>query len=183
VLEWLHRHATPHGMALGLAVSRAGSPLALTLLALGGALLLAALEEWIVLGGWVAAFGGAGLLDYWLKLVVHRPRPVYAGTLLHHPTWSFPSGHAMGALVGYGMLAYVALLLRRASRRTRVLVVASAALLIGAIGLSRLYLGVHYLTDVVGGYVVGSVWLALCIGAAEWGRRGGPRRWRLTPTT
>lgn len=171
VLEWMHRHATPSGMAVGLTVSRVGSPLAMTVLAFAGALLLATLEEWIVLGGWVMAFGGAGVLDHWLKILVHRPRPAYATALLHHPTWSFPSGHAMGALVGYGMLAYVVVLLTGASGKRRTLIVTSAAVLITVIGLSRLYLGVHYLSDVIGGYAVGSTWLALCIWGVETSRR------------
>jgi undecaprenyl-diphosphatase len=181
VLEWMHRHATQSGMAVCLAVSRVGSPIAMTVLAVAGVLLLASLEEWIVLGGWIVAFGGASVLDYWLKLIVHRPRPAYAATLMHHPTWSFPSGHAMGALVGYGMLAYVMLLLGGRSHRTRVLIVAGAALLIAAIGVSRLYLGVHYLSDVVGGYAVGSLWLALCICGVELGRRLPAQRLKLNP--
>ena len=180
VLDWMHRHATPNGMAACIAISQLGSPTALTLLGLAGALLLAALEEWMMLGGWAAAFVGAPLLDQWLKVVIHRPRPAYATALLHHPTWSFPSGHAMGAIVAYGMLAYVVIRLGNATRRTRVAVVAAASILVALIGISRIYLGVHYLTDVVGGYAVGSIWLSLCIVAVELGRSHA-RRPRLNP--
>jgi undecaprenyl-diphosphatase len=183
LLEALHRHATPSGIAFFIVISRLGSPLLMSALAFGGALLLTLRRQWIVLAGWVAAFAGAGLLDQWLKMVIRRPRPAYAAALLHNPTWSFPSGHAMGALVGYGMLAYVLLILWRESRRTQATIVAAAALVIVAIGVSRLYLGVHYFSDVIGGYAAGLLWLATCISGVEVARRwressteSGPRR-------
>jgi undecaprenyl-diphosphatase len=171
VLEGLHRHSTPAGIAFFTAISRLGSPVVMTVLALAGVLLLAVRREWIVLAGWVAAFAGGGLLDGWLKLVIRRPRPEYAAALLHNPTWSFPSGHAMGALVGYGMLAYVLLILWQESRRTQVAIVVAAALMILAIGVSRLYLGVHYFSDVIGGYAAGTLWLSACISGVEVARR------------
>ena len=167
VLEWLHRHASAKGMAVCMTISRIGSPVAMTLLAVAGVLLLATLEEWVVLGGWVAAFGGASVLDRWLKFLVHRPRPRYAAAIIHHPTWSFPSGHAMGSLVGFGMLAYVLVRFADGSRRARLAVWAGATFLIVLIGASRMYLGVHYLSDVVGGYAVAAAWLAVCIWAVE----------------
>ena len=174
LLESLHGHSTPDGMAVFLAISRLGSAVAMSVLALLGALLLITRRDWIVLGGWVAAFAGGGLLDQWLKLVIRRPRPPYAAALLHNPTWSFPSGHAMGALVGYGMLAYVCLILWKESRRMHITIVAAAALVIASIGMSRLYLGVHYFSDVIGGYAAGMLWLSTCISGVE-----VARRWRV----
>src|SRR2546422_374582 len=152
------------------AISSVASPLTMTMVALGGVFVLAWRREWIVLGGWVAAFSGAALIDYWLKLVIHRPRPSYAAALMPQATWSFPSGHAMGSLVGYGMLAYVLCLLATCNHRTRLWIVAGAAVVIVAIGVSRLYLGVHYFSDVVGGYAAGAIWLF------AGGSAGGPAR-------
>ena len=183
ILEWMHRHATPAGIAVCAAISHLGSPPAMTVLAFAGAFALATLGEWIVLSGWVAAFSGAAWLDRWLKLAIHRPRPAYAAALLQHPTWSFPSGHAMGSLVGYGMLAYVVASRVRGPRRTKTLIVAGAALLIAAIGLSRLYLGVHYLSDVLGGYAAGMLWLSLCIVGVETARRWQRKDFTLNPTS
>jgi len=171
LLDWVHRRATPAGYAIANAISLLGSPLTLTGLALGVGLLLAARRQWILLGGWLAAFAGGGLLDEVLKLVIRRPRPPAAAAFLHHYSWSFPSGHALGSLIGYGMLAYVLMVLwihRRSAQRSVVLV---AALLIAAIGLSRLYLGVHYFSDVVGGYTAGVLWLSTCISGVEVARR------------
>ncbi|HYR98180.1 MAG TPA: bifunctional DedA family/phosphatase PAP2 family protein, partial [Gemmatimonadales bacterium] len=107
LLEWLHGHATPTGYAMFHAITLLGSPVTLTVLALGMGLVLAARRQWILLGGWLAAFAGGGLLDAVLKLEIRRPRPPYAAAFLQHYSWSFPSGHAMGSLIGYGMLAYV----------------------------------------------------------------------------
>lgn len=79
----------------------------------------------------------------------------------------------MGSLIAYGMLAY--LLVRDAKRRRpRMAIVAGAVLLVLLIGLSRMYLGVHYLSDVLGGYAAGVVWLAACITGLEVARRMPP---------
>jgi undecaprenyl-diphosphatase len=128
-------------------------------------------RRWIVLCGWLAAFVGAGLLDATLKAVISRPRPPGAGVFLLSSSWSFPSGHAMGSLVGYGMLAYVLVVFRIRGRSMRMGVVIVAAALVVAIGLSRLYLGVHYFSDVIGGYAAGLVWLSACISGLEVARR------------
>jgi len=175
LLAWLHARATPTGYAVFNTISLLGSPVTLTILALAVGLVLAARREWILLGGWLAAFAGGGLLDGVLKLVIRRPRPPYADAFLQHFSWSFPSGHAMGSLIGYGMLAYVLMLLWIHRRSAQIVVALGAALLIVAIGLSRLYLGVHYFSDVVGGYAAGVLWLSACISGVE-----VARRWRRT---
>jgi undecaprenyl-diphosphatase len=167
LLNWLHGHATPAGYAIFHAITLLGSPVTMSVLALGVGILLVARHQWILLGGWLAAFAGGGLLDEVLKLVIQRPRPAYAGAFLHDYSWSFPSGHAMGSLIGYGMLAYVLAVLWIHRRRARLAVMLGAILLIVAVGLSRLYLGVHYFSDVVGGYAAGLLWLSACISGLE----------------
>ena len=77
----------------------------------------------------------------------------------------------MGSLIGYGMLAYVLAVLWIYRRSAQFSVALGAALLIVAIGLSRLYLGVHYFSDVVGGYAAGLLWLSACISGLEVARR------------
>jgi undecaprenyl-diphosphatase len=171
LLNWLHAHATAAGYAIFNAISLLGSAVAMTVLAFGVGFFLAGRREWILLGGWLAAFAGGGLLDEVLKLVIRRPRPPYAAAFLPHESWSFPSGHAMGSLIGYGMLAYVLGVLWIHRRSAQISVVLGATLLIVAIGLSRLYLGVHYFSDVVGGYAAGLLWLSACISGLEVARR------------
>jgi membrane-associated phospholipid phosphatase len=110
-----------------------------------------------------AALSGT-LLESTLKQVFHRarPSPPYAAVVLTGTnTFSFPSGHSMLAAVIYLTLSMIetALIPRR---RTRAYVVGMALLLVGLIGISRVYLGVHYLTDVVGGWTLGLAWALLC---------------------
>jgi undecaprenyl-diphosphatase len=101
---------------------------------------------------------GMAALDVTLKLAFHRPRPVaYFGPT--PTTYSFPSGHAMGSFCFYGVLAAI-LAARAKERRTKWCIWAGATLLIGLIGFSRIYLGVHYPSDVIAGYCAGAVWVA-----------------------
>jgi len=99
-----------------------------------------------------------GLLDTAVKLAVDRPRPSLVDPVATAFGKSFPSGHAMGSTVVYGALLLVFLPL--IAHRRRVAVVAGTVVLVLAIGFSRLALGVHYVSDVVGGYVLGLAWLA-----------------------
>ena len=167
VATWFRAHSTPSGYRIANAFSIVGSPVAMAALAIAVALVLARRRWWITLAGWVAAFAGGAILDFALKAIIRRPRPTDAAALLHGESFSFPSGHAMGSLIGFGMLAYIVLAYRPAARRHGTLVIAAALALAFAIGLSRLYLGVHYFSDVVGGYAAGVVWLAACISGIE----------------
>jgi undecaprenyl-diphosphatase len=176
LLDWLHAHATAAGYAIFNAISLLGSPAALTALALALGLLLGVRRQWVVLGGWIAAFTGGSLLNEILKHVIQRPRPPYAAAYLPNYSWSFPSGHAMMSLIAYGMLAYLLVVLWVQRRSLQVTIVFGATLLIAAIGLSRLYLGVHYFSDVVGGYAAGVLWLSTCISGLE-----VARRWSAAP--
>lgn len=108
---------------------------------------------------------GSKAFTYLGKLAFHRTRPEAALYLEH--SYSFPSGHATIAASFYGFLAY--LLIRSAeSWKTKVNLFFTALVIIAAIGLSRNYLGVHYLSDVWCGYLISSMWLIIAITLAEW---------------
>jgi membrane-associated phospholipid phosphatase len=106
---------------------------------------------------------GAQLLTSVLKGIFERPRPSFDDPVATAEGFSFPSGHALSSIALYGALAY-AFADGLQSTRGRVVGLGGVALLIGAIGFSRLYLGLHYLTDVLAGYSVGLAWLLLAIG-------------------
>lgn len=106
-----------------------------------------------VLGGWA--------LSALLKLGVARPRPDIVPHLVEVNDFSFPSGHAMVSAVTYLTLAAL-ISGTRAYRSTRVFIVAAGILLTLMIGLSRIYLGVHYPTDVLGGWCAGATWALAC---------------------
>lgn len=160
-------HSTHLGDRIFVVVTMLGSPIAMAAVASAGVLLLLVRRNWVLLTAWVAAFAGAGILTFALKNIIQRPRPVGADNFLHGISFSFPSGHAVGSLVGYGMLAYLIGSMGVESLRGRVRLGFAAAVLILAIGVSRLYLGVHYFSDVVAGYAVGVLWLSVCISGLQ----------------
>jgi undecaprenyl-diphosphatase len=110
----------------------------------------------------LAAAIGAALLIDGFKRLYGRVRPPAAERLMIETNPALPSGHALGSIVVLGVLAAVVVLATR-SILLRVAAVATAALGVMTIGLSRLYLGVHWLTDVVTGWFLGGAWLAVCV--------------------
>ena len=104
---------------------------------------------------------GALVLDLSLKYAFHRtrPTPYFGGTPL---TYSFPSGHSLFSFCFYGTLAGL-LAARTPSRNLKTLIYVSAGLLILCVGLSRIYLGVHYPTDVIAGYLAAAVWVSAVV--------------------
>lgn len=100
---------------------------------------------------------GAAALDVALKYAFHRPRPVaFFGAT--PSSYSFPSGHALGSFCFYGTVAAI-LAARARGRGAKFYVWMTAALLIGMVGFSRIYLGVHHPSDVIAGYCAGAVWV------------------------
>ncbi len=169
--DYLHSHATPPLTTFFLVVNALGSIETIVLLGVVVAAFLAWGRRWLFLGSWVAAVAGSAVLNQLLKGLFERPRPFFEHPLLIETSYSFPSGHAMESFVVYGMLAYFAVLALR-SWESRVGVIFGAALLVVLIGFSRMYLGVHYLSDVLAGYAAGGVWLSALVTGVETIRRG-----------
>lgn len=124
----------------------------------------------------VAAIGGSVALNGTLKVTVERPRPVLSWAHVL-PDYSFPSGHTMNALVLY--LAIALIVWVTAGRRVGSVAVLGALALAIAVGISRIYLGYHYLSDVVGGLAAGLAWLFVVALGFEtipraWGRGRRP---------
>lgn len=119
----------------------------------------------------VASVPGGQILNVLLKYTFERARPHFAEPLLELSTYSFPSGHAMGATVLYGFIACYAARHAR-SWWGRVLPFVLALLMVATVAFSRMYLGVHYLSDVLAAAAEGCGWLAICItGGATFNRR------------
>jgi undecaprenyl-diphosphatase len=101
------------------------------------------------------------LLNQVMKHAFNRPRPTIVPHLRVVYSTSFPSGHAMESAIVYLTLA--AILMRASeSRATKTYILALAVLLTVLVGVSRVYLGVHYPTDVIGGWIVGFIWASIC---------------------
>lgn len=108
-----------------------------------------------------------------IKATLERARPVHDhGVLLEHG-WSFPSGHASGAVATYGMLAYV--LIRLLPEHWHTVILATAAIIGLATGFSRVFLQVHFLSDVIAGFACGLAWLTLRIAGVEASQRPSMR--------
>jgi undecaprenyl-diphosphatase len=161
VASWFHAHATATGLAIFNAITQLGSPVVVVIVIVV-ALYLWRRREMLLLWNWLGANLGGKALQYVLKNTVHRSRPQYGATYLNGHSYSFPSGHTMSATVCYLLLAYLIASRVNARSRRRWLAFGIAAAIVVAVGLSRLYLGVHYPSDVLGGVAASVAWLAVC---------------------
>ncbi len=111
--------------------------------------------------GWCCALNLclAALLNVALKAIVQRPRPDESLRLVIEHGFSFPSGHSMAAMAFFGLIVWIIWRYGR-NRRQRVLLCTAFSIVIVLIGVSRIYLGVHYASDVLGGFCASLVWLA-----------------------
>lgn len=159
VMLWFLVHATPIRTLFFRAVTFFGSVTFLTCASIVLIVILAFTRSFYRLLAVALATGGGALLNLFLKYHFHRQRPVLENPLVTLSTFGFPSGHTMGSTIFYGALALViAYSLRR--WHERVGVVCAAAVMVALIGISRMYLGAHYFTDVIGAIAIGLAWLA-----------------------
>ena len=128
------------------------------------ALWFKAKDRWSVLF-FITAVGGGGLLTQLLKHFYGRERPSI-NEAIDAVGYSFPSGHSMGSLIFYGFIIF--LIVRGPQKEwIKWTVSISLAVLVVLIGISRIYLGAHYPSDVVAGFIAGTIWLLLCLTALE----------------
>ena len=162
VLEWFAAHRTQHLDFLMSDISALGSRTVLSLVVVFTVGLLLAVHRSRSAAFLMAAALSGAFLSQFAKELIERKRPpeLYWLTLFEKSP-SFPSGHSMVSAIVYLTLALIAAeIVPR--RRVRYYLIGSALLLSVLIGISRLYLGVHYLTDVVAGWIAGLVWALLC---------------------
>lgn len=156
------------------AVTRLGNPASVTALCVVVAMgLLWRGRRWLALA-WVSSVSGIALLNFSIKQVFARVRPVHDDGLVQATGFSFPSGHSSVSVVTYGMLAYLAICLLPRTYHLPVALAMTA--LASTIGVSRLFLRVHFASDVAAGFAIGVVWLACCVVCIEAGRHW--TRWR-----
>ena len=179
ILYFMYHHRTPFLTAAATMLAHMGSPPVIV----GVAVVSAAVGLfWRKVRGaaWTMpiAILGAGVIIQSVKLIIKRPRPSFFAPILHETGYSFPSGHSLIAMVVYGLLGYFVMHLFRnfwARLAVRVLTV----LVVVAIGVSRVYVGVHYPTDVLAGWTAGVPWLISCLAlhevlARRWPSSGEP---------
>ena len=160
----IHAHATPALTLLAKALSFVGSPRIIWPLTI-----LLATILWLrrprrpayLLALTMAA---AGILESLIKLLARRPRSALPWAYVHEHSYSFPSGHATLAIALYGILTWITFRILHPAWQRAAAVLADLVF-IPAIGLSRIYLGAHYPTDVIAGYLTGAATLALILAA------------------
>lgn len=177
VVTWLAGHRTSALNGVEIAVTDLGGAVALvSAVAVTAVVAARRLRSWYPVLLAVAGLGGIQLLVAVIKVVIARPRPDLAGRIVEAGGYSFPSGHAASSLVGFALLAWLVCLLTT-SGRVRATAWLAAAAGTAAVGVSRVYLGVHYPSDVLGGWVLGLTWLAVvAVAARVWRTRGAVRR-------
>ncbi|HEX5075532.1 MAG TPA: phosphatase PAP2 family protein [Gemmatimonadaceae bacterium] len=166
VLLWMQHHQTPWLEGLMLEITMLGTWIVvLSIVSIAGLFLWLTRHRYSAVLLLVATAGGIGLNNI-LKVGFTRPRPhVFEwGTTAN--SWSFPSGHAMSATVVYMTVAYLAARLQK-RHVARLATLAIAAALVALICFSRLYLGVHYPSDVIAGVIIGLSWAAFCMATLE----------------
>jgi undecaprenyl-diphosphatase len=124
---------------------------------------------WLHVATWALATGAGGILVRVLKAHFERTRPIHEHALTDSTGWSFPSGHASGAVFVYGMLSYF--IIRHTPSRWHIPIALTGILLVVFVGFSRVILQVHYFSDVLAGFSVAAAWLALCVAGFEVIRR------------
>ncbi|MGH2063349.1 phosphatase PAP2 family protein [Aerococcus urinaeequi] len=107
---------------------------------------------------------GVGPLVDLIKYIIQRPRPTYIARLVEQGGYSFPSGHATGAVLAWGSLAFLIwYYFKDKYPKMMPYLIGFTIFMVVAISASRLYLGVHYLSDIIAGWSIGATWLILCL--------------------
>ncbi len=168
--NWFHSHKESGWTPLMLFITHWHQQAGILAMALLLGLVLRARQASYWLLALALSVPGGMLLNVLLKYTFQRARPSFDEPLVTLATYSFPSGHASGATLFYGFAAaYLVCSVR--SNGARLLVMLAAATMVVLVALSRVYLGAHYLSDVLAGIAFGSAWLAVCVTAISTFRR------------
>lgn len=170
VTIWFHQHAAPAVTEVARTISFFGSVGWVIAASLIVALFFVRRRDWHRVSLFALTMVGGSALNLLMKHFFHRERPVLENPLVTLSSYGFPSGHTMGATLLYGLIALLMLSGVR-SRTLRMASVAAACTLILLIGLTRIYLGAHFLSDVLGALAAGLLWLTFCWTALETLRR------------
>ena len=160
LLLWIHQFANPQLNGVMLFITALGDPPTVVSIFITTIALLAMKRRYSDGIRFTIACAGGILLNQLMKLFFAKPRPELWTRLIAETSFSFPSGHAVGSMVVYGFMAYI---LAKEMQQYKLYVYTAATSLIIAIGFSRLYLGVHYPTDIIAGYGIGFLWLTTCL--------------------
>ncbi|MEO7083306.1 MAG: phosphatase PAP2 family protein [Gemmatimonadaceae bacterium] len=166
VMSWIGAHRSPGLQTAMLEITALGTGTVVTMIVLVAAMFLWLNHHRHSAVLLIAATLGGMVLDNLLKIGFNRPRPQVFEWGTYAISSSFPSGHAMSSVIVYGTVAYLAARLQQ-NVASRILTMSIAMILIVAICSSRLYLGVHYPSDVAAGVIIGLAWAGFCMALLE----------------
>ena len=170
----LHEHLPYQTLRLFALITHLGDPGFLVALCSLVAVFLLVRRRRDLAAAWVVATASGALLNRLLKALFERTRPLHDHGLANEAGFSFPSGHASGSMIVYGLLGY--LLVRHTPNAWHIPVALISVALVVFVGSSRVLLQVHYVSDVLAGYAVGAAWVAAWVAALEavrWQARSG----------
>jgi membrane-associated phospholipid phosphatase len=170
VHDWATTTRSPGATAFFTAMTTIGAPWFLGVVTAVVGFVLAMRRRWRWLAYLIFTTCGGSLIVLELKVYFARARPDLAEALRRAHGYSFPSGHSMGSMIVFGALSYLAYRAGK-SWRVKAAAIAAAATLISAIALSRVYLGVHWISDVGAGIAAGFLWVTMTTLAYETSRR------------
>lgn len=167
--DWVIDHRGGFWTEVMVNASRFGSTPSLIVIVLAAGAWLAwkgrKADSLLVVGG----SAGALALGPVLKAVVERPRPALSDHVVFVSSWSYPSGHSLNSMAVLGLLTVLAIRERPGALRRTALAVLGAFLVV-VVGFSRVYLGVHWPSDVLAGWLIGVLWLTICVTVAHFAR-------------
>lgn len=162
IAQWLHAHAAP-GLTLAMQiVSMLHDTLAISIMTIAFAAILIAKRYWYWLLNLILVVPGGMLVNVLMKQAFQRTRPIFDHPFVNLTSYSFPSGHTAASTLLYGLLAAL-IISKTVSWSWRVGTVLLAFAIVSVVAFSRLYLGAHYLSDVLAALAEGLAWLALCL--------------------
>ena len=159
-LLWIHQFANPQLDGVMLFITALGNPPMVITVFTATIIWLGIKRRSADVVRFAAVCVGGVLINQVMKLFFAKPRPELWTRLISEYSFSFPSGHAVGSMVIYGFITYI---FAKELVQYRNYIYFVASMLILAIGFSRLYLGVHYPTDIIAGYGIGFLWLMTCL--------------------
>lgn len=162
VSTWMQAHHVPAVTTVMLVITHAHSSIGMAVASVAFALVLGRMREWYWIATLALAMIGGAVVNLAIKRAYERARPTFDEPLIHLDSFSFPSGHTAGATLFYGVLGAF-LVSRYFGRRTRANIVAAAITMVALVAFSRVYLGAHYLSDVVAATCSSTAWLVLCL--------------------
>lgn len=162
VAEWLHTHSTPVLTQSLLVLTHLHDPITISFMVVLIALYMIWKKRWYAVAAIIFVVPGGMLLNLLLKDLFHRARPTFEDPLVLLTTYSFPSGHVVATTVFYGVLAALSISQNSSSARSAFILSFAFAMVI-LVAFSRVYLGAHFLSDVLAAFLEGIAWLAFCL--------------------